>query len=39
VGWKKTKLALIDEAKRPSGIVRFTFIEPLVLLVEAVRER
>jgi hexosaminidase len=39
VGWKKTKLALIDEAKQPSGIVRFTFIEPLVLLVEAVRER
>ena len=39
VGWKQAKLALIDEAKRPSGIVRFTFLEPLILLVEAVHER
>jgi hexosaminidase len=37
-GWKMKKLAEIEAAKRPSGIVRFTFIEPLTSLVNAVQE-
>jgi len=37
-GWKKGRLAEIEEAKKPSGIVRFTFIDPLSSLVNAVRE-
>lgn len=38
VGWKESKLAQIGEAKKPSGIVRFTFIDPLTSLVNAVQE-
>jgi hexosaminidase len=37
-GWKQSKLAQIEEAKKPSGIVRFTFIDPLTSLVNAVQE-
>ena len=37
-GWKMKKLAEIEAAKQPSGIVRFTFIEPLTSLVNAVQE-
>lgn len=37
-GWKESKLAEIEEAKRPSGIVRFTFIDPLSSLVNSVKE-
>jgi hexosaminidase len=37
-GWKSQKLELIDAAKKPAGIVRFTFIDPLTALVNAVQE-
>jgi hexosaminidase len=37
-GWKASNLALIEAAKKPSGIVRFTFITPLGDLVNAVQE-
>jgi hexosaminidase len=37
-GWKKDRLAEIEEAKKPSGVVRFTFIDPLSSLVNAVQE-
>lgn len=37
-GWKATKLAEIDAAKQPAGIVRFTFMDPITSLVSAVRE-
>jgi hexosaminidase len=37
-GWKASKLAQIEAAKKPSGIVRFTFIDPLGALVNAVQE-
>jgi hexosaminidase len=37
-GWKASKLAQIEAAKKPSGIVRFTFIDPLTSLVNAVQE-
>ena len=35
-GWKQSKLALIEEAKKPSAIVRFTFIDSLTELINAV---
>lgn len=37
-GWKAQKLAQIEDAKKPSAIVRFTFIDPLTQLVNAVQE-
>ncbi len=37
-GWKASKLAEIETAKKPSAIVRFTFIDPLTSLVNAVQE-
>jgi hexosaminidase len=38
VGWKASKLAQIEAAKKPSAVVRFTFIDPLNSLVNAVQE-
>ena len=38
VGWKARKLAEIEAAKKPAGIVRFTFVDPLASLVNAVQE-
>ena len=35
-GWKQSKLALIESAKKPTGLVRFTVLEPLQQLVNAV---
>jgi len=37
-GWKQSKLALIDAAMKPAGIVRFTFIDSLKSLIAAVQE-
>jgi hexosaminidase len=37
-GWKTNKLAEIEAARKPAGIVRFTFIDPLAALVSAVQE-
>ena len=37
-GWKAGKLAEIETAKKPSAVVRFTFIDPLTSLVNAVQE-
>lgn len=37
-GWKASKLAQIEIAKKPSAIVRFTFIDSLSSLVNAVQE-
>jgi hexosaminidase len=37
-GWAETKLALIDEAEKPAGLVRFTILEPLRDLVKAVQQ-
>jgi hexosaminidase len=37
-GWKSKRLAEIEAAKRPSGIVRFTFIDSLTALVSSVQE-
>jgi len=37
-GWKATRLAEIAAAKKPSGLVRFVFIDPLTALVNAVQE-
>ena len=38
VGWKVRKLAEIEAARKPAGIVRFTFVDPLAALVNAVQE-
>lgn len=38
VGWKMNKLAEIEAARKPAGIVRFTFVDPLASLVNAVQE-
>jgi hexosaminidase len=35
-GWVQTKLALIDEAQKPVGLVRFTILDPIRDLVKAV---
>jgi hexosaminidase len=37
-GWKQGKLALIKNAKQPVGMVRFTVLDPLQALVNAVSE-
>jgi hexosaminidase len=37
-GWKQRNLALIEDAKKPQALVRFTFLPPLEELVNAVRE-
>jgi len=37
-GWKAAQTAKLVEAKKPSAIVRFTFLEPLNKLVAAVAE-
>ncbi len=37
-GWKQRNLALIEAAKKPQAIVRFTFLSPLGELVTAVAE-
>ncbi len=36
-GWKQAALATLAEAKKPSGIVRYTFLDPLTALVNATR--
>jgi hexosaminidase len=36
-GWKQSKLSLIENAKQPVGMVRFTVLEPLQELVNAVQ--
>jgi hexosaminidase len=38
MGWKGRKLAEIEAARKPAGIVRFTFVDPLAALVNAVQE-
>ena len=37
-GWKQQNLALIEAAKKPQALVRFTFLSPLEELVNAVKE-
>ena len=37
-GWKQAKLALIESAKKPAGMVRFTVLDPLQELVTTVQE-
>jgi hexosaminidase len=37
-GWKQHNLALIEAAKKPQALVRFTFLSPLEELVNAVQE-
>jgi hexosaminidase len=37
-GWKQRNLALIEAAKKPQALVRFTFLPPLEELVKAVQE-
>ncbi len=37
-GWKRRNLALIEAAKKPQALVRFTFLPPLEELVNAVQE-
>jgi hexosaminidase len=36
-GWTQEKLALIDQAEKPVGLVRFTMLQPLRDLVKAVQ--
>jgi hexosaminidase len=36
-GWKQSSLATVDAAQKPQALVRFTFIEPLRKLVNAVQ--
>ena len=36
--WKQSSMAKIDAARKPAGIVRFTFMDPLASLVNAVQE-
>jgi hexosaminidase len=38
-GWKQRNLALIEAAKKPGALVRFTFLPPLEELVNAVPSR
>jgi hexosaminidase len=38
-GWKAKNLALIEAAKKPGAIVRFTFLQPLTDLVNATPEK
>ena len=37
-GWAQTRLALIDQAQKPAGLVRFTVLDPLRDLVKAVQQ-
>jgi len=37
-GWVQTKLALIDQAEKPVGMVRFTVLDPLRDLVKAAQQ-
>ena len=37
-GWKKSKLAEIEAARKQQALIRFTFIDPLHHLVDAVPE-
>ena len=37
-GWKERNLVLIEAAKKPQALVRFTFLSPLEELVNAVQE-
>jgi hexosaminidase len=37
-GWAQTKLALIDQAQKPDGLVRFTILDPLRDLVKAAQQ-
>lgn len=37
-GWKASRLAQIEAARKPAGVVRFTFLDPLTSLVNAVQE-
>lgn len=37
-GWKQAALARIEAARKPSAIIRFTFVDPLTSLVNAVQE-
>jgi hexosaminidase len=37
-GWKAQKLAILDEAEKPQALVRFTVVQPLRDLVNAVPE-
>lgn len=37
-GWKARNLALLEAAKKPGAIVRFTFLEPLTDLINATPE-
>lgn len=37
-GWAQQKLALLDEAQKPAGLVRFTVLDPLRDLVKAVKQ-
>ena len=36
-GWTQTQLAMIDQAEKPVGLVRFTMLQPLRDLVKAVQ--
>jgi hexosaminidase len=38
-GWTQSKLALIDGAQKPAGLVRFTVLDPLRDLVKAVQQQ
>jgi hexosaminidase len=38
-GWKQSSLAVLDEAQKPQGLVRFTVLAPLRELVNAVQEK
>jgi hexosaminidase len=33
--WVQSRMAMLDEAKKPAGLVRFTVLEPIQQLVEA----
>lgn len=37
-GWAQAKLALIDQAQKPAGLVRFTVLDPLRDLVKAAQQ-
>ncbi|HEX5235379.1 MAG TPA: family 20 glycosylhydrolase [Silvibacterium sp.] len=37
-GWAQDRLALIDQAQKPAGLVRFTVLDPLRELVKAVQQ-
>ena len=36
-GWRQSQLAQIEAARKPGGIVRFTFLDSLALLINAVK--